>query len=151
MDEKEQKLLEFLLADFKSIKNEIARRSNLQKAAIAALLAFYAWEFNSFTTNGSSVEILFFSWGAALLAGTYVYREGHEISKLGWKIKNKISKPVGEIIGFNENSIIPSEAHALESCSDSTSKFISVFFAFVLYFIVPLFFTFKHICDAYGT
>jgi hypothetical protein len=143
MKEEEKILLEFLLADFNAMKSEIARRSNLQKAAIAALLALYAWIFNTILNNGNSVEIIVISWGSAILVGTHVYRERREIKRLGWIIKNNVAKQAGEIIGVDENLITPSEAHALEPNDDSLRKFISALFSIVIYFAVPLFLTLK--------
>jgi hypothetical protein len=148
MEAKEQKLLEFLLADFNAIKSEIARRSNLQKAAVAALFALYAWVFNKTSVN---IEAVILSWVAAILAGMYVYRESREISRLGWVIKHNVAGQASKIIGVDEKSIFPSEAHASEPSADIPYKIISTIFAIVIYFIVPLYLTIKYFCPANGT
>ena len=141
-EEKEKKLLEFLLADFNAMKSEIARRSNLQKAAVAALLALYAWVFNALN-DGNSVELIVISWGAAILVGTHVYRERMEIRRLGGIIKNNVARKAGKIIGTDGNSITPSEAPASDPNDASLRKSISLLFAVVVYFIVPLLLTLK--------
>ncbi len=145
MDEKQQKLLAFLLADFNAIKSEIARRSALQKASVVALLALYAWVFNK-TLVG--VEVVILTWGAAIIAALYVYREHREISRLGCLIKNNIAGQACEIIGGDKESLIPSEARASEPDCDGLNKFISIIFVIAIFFVVPLYFTIKHY---YGT
>jgi hypothetical protein len=148
MDEKQQKLLDFLLADFNAIKSEIARRSALQKAAVAALLALYAWVFNK---TSVTFEVVILSWGTAILAALYVYRESREINRLGWLIKDKIAGQACEITGGDKETLIPSEAHASNQDSDGMNKFISTIFVAVIFFVVPLYLTIKHYCLANGT
>ncbi len=108
---KEKILLDFLLEDFKRMKSEITRRSNLQKAAIAALLALYA---GIFTSEKIGIYDVLASWGAALLIAAYIYREHNEIARLGWTIKSEIASQVGTVIGVDQRMVIPSEAQAEE-------------------------------------
>ena len=92
MDDKEQRLLDFLLADFNAIKSEIARRSNLQKAVIASMLAFYAWLFERSLGNGLELTLVILVWIVSFLGYTFYIRETSEINRLGWTIKEKIEK-----------------------------------------------------------
>lgn len=151
MDDKEQKLLDFLLADFNAIKSEIARRSNLQKAVIASMLAFYAWLFERSLCNGLEPTLIVLVWIVSFLGYTFYIRETGEINRLGWTIKEKIGKPTGAILGRSAEEVIPSEAHATGSSDVSWRQIISVVFKIFLYMVAPLYFTGTYLCKAYGT
>ena len=67
MDDKQNKLLEFLLADFDALKGEIARRSNLQKAVVAAVLAFYAWSLQRMLSGHIEFTVVLIAWVVSFL------------------------------------------------------------------------------------
>jgi len=147
MDEKEKKLSEFLLADFNSIKSEIARRSNLQKAVIVAMLAFYAWMFQKSTTSEITLIFVVIVWVFSFLGYTFYERERSEIKRLGWIIKDKIALPMGNILGYNAEEVIPSEAHAKEPDEPNWRKLVTFTFKIFLYLIFPIYFTGSYLCN----
>ena len=151
MDDKETKLLDFLLADFDALKSEIARRSNLQKAVVAAVLAFYAWSFQRMLNNHIELTVILISWLVSFLAFTFYIREGSEIGRLGWTIKNKIADPASKILGVRPEEVIPSEAHSTEPCVGTWKKVVTIIFSVVLYVVAPLYLTIAYLCRAYGT
>ena len=151
MDDKEQRLLDFLLADFNATKSEIARRSNLQKAVTASMLAFYAWLFERSLGNGLELSLVVLVWIVSFLGYTFYIRESAEIKRLGWIIKDKIGKPTGVILGRSTEEVIPSEAHATEPSEVSWRQMVSVAFKVFIYLVAPLYLTGTYLCKAYGT
>lgn len=152
MDDKQKKLLEFLLADFDALKSEIARRSNLQKAIVAAVLAFYAWSFQRLLSNHIiELTVVLIAWVVSFIAFTFYIREGSEIGRLGWTIKSKIAVPVSKILGVSPEKVIPSEAHSTEPCAGTWRKMVSILFDIVLYLLAPLYLTINHLCRVNGT
>lgn len=151
MDEKKQRFLDFLLADFNATKSEIARRSNLQKAVTASMLAFYAWLFERSLSNGLELSLVVLVWIVSLLGYTFYIRESAEIRRLGWTIKEKIAKPTGVILGRSTEEVIPSEAHATEPSEVGWRQIVSVIFKVFIYLVAPLYLTGTYLCKAYST
>ncbi|MEW8469473.1 MAG: hypothetical protein AB2637_13150 [Candidatus Thiodiazotropha sp.] len=151
MDDKEQRLLDFLLADFNSAKNEISRRSNLQKAVIASMLVFYAWLFQLSFSNGLELPMVVLVWIVSFLGYTFYIRESSEIKRLGWTIKEKIAKPTGAILGHMPEEVIPTEAHATKPSEIGWHVIISVVFKISIYLVAPLYLTGTYLCKTYGT
>ncbi len=141
MTEEEKKLSEFLLADFNSIKAEIVRRSNVHKAITAAMLVFYAWIFQYAHTEGVTITTLVLVWVVSFLGFTFYERENAEIKRLGWIIKDKIAKPMGEILGCAPEEVIPSESHAKEPGNKRCRIYIYNTFKVFMYLIFPLYIT----------
>ena len=151
MDDKEQRLLDFLLADFNAAKSEIARRSNLQKAVTASMLAFYAWLFQRSLSNGLELSLVVLVWVVSFLGYTFYIRENSEIKRLGWTIKENIAKPTGAILGRSPEEVIPTEAHATEPSEVGWRQIISVVFKVFIYLVAPLYLSGTYLCKAYGT
>jgi hypothetical protein len=151
MNDKEQRLLDFLLADFNAIKSEIARRSNLQKAVIAAMLAFYTWLFQRSLGNGLELSLVVLVWVVSFFGYTFYLRESAEIKRLGWTIKEKIGKPTGVILSRSTEEVIPSEAGATELPEGSWRPMISTLFQIFLYLIAPLYFAATYLWKGCGT
>lgn len=145
MNDKENKLLEFLLADFDALKSEIARRSNLQKAVVAAVLAFYAWSFQRMLSNHIELTVILIAWVVSVLAFTFYKREGSEIGRLGWTIKSMIAVPAGKILGVSPEEVIPSEAHSAEPCSGTWRKVVTALFDIALYLLAPFYLTIDYL------
>lgn len=151
MEPEKQKYLDFLLADFNSIKTEIARRSNLQKAVIASMLAFYAWTFQYLLNNESELLIIIIAWIVSFLGYTFYIRESAEIQRLGWTIKDKIAKPAAEILGKSSGDVIPSQSFSKAPDNRKTKQYISKFFKLILYLIAPSYLTISYILMSYCT
>jgi len=125
MDDKQIKLSEFPLADFSSIKSEIARRSNFQKAVTASMFAYYAWMFQFSLSNEITLSLVIVTWVISFLGFSFYNREKSEINRLGTMINEKIAKPMGEILSVPPNQVIPSEAREVELSQENrthTSK-----------------------------
>ena len=150
MDDKENKLIEFLLADFDALKSEIARRSNLQKAVVAAVLAFYAWSFQATLNDRTELVVVVIAWLVSLLALAFYMREASEINRLGWTIKGKIAVPVSQLLNVSPEEVIPSEAYSTERNAGSWRKVVSVVFGLCIYLLAPLYLTFAYLCNANG-
>ena len=150
MDEKTQNYLNFLLADFNATKGEIARRSNLQKAVTASMLVFYAWIFQRSLNSCLEFSLVVIVWIVAILGCTFYIRESAEIKRLGWTIKDKIARPVGEIIDKSPEDTIPSEAHANKPSENGWRRTVSWIFKLAIYLAAPLYLTCAYLVEAYG-
>jgi hypothetical protein len=148
MDDKEHRLLDFLLADFNATKSEIARRSNLQKAVTATMLAFYAWLYQHSLGNGLVLSLVVLVWIVSFLGYSFYIREGAEIKRLGWTIKEKIGIPAGVILNRPSEEVIPSEAHATAPPEEGWRQIVCIVFEVFIYLIAPLYFTGTYLCRA---
>jgi hypothetical protein len=151
LDDKDQKLMDFLLADFNAIKNEIARRSNLQKAVSASMIAFYAWIFQYSLKTDLTLTLIVLVWIVSFLGFTFYIREGAEIKRLSGIIKMEIAKPISAILGNSPEVVIPSEAHANGPQEYGRRYLVDVLFKIFIYLIAPLYFTATYLCKACGT
>ena len=151
MDEKDKKMLDFLLADFNATKGEIARRSNLQKAVTASMLVFYAWIFQRSLSNSLELSLVVLVWIVSFLGYTFYIRESAEIKRLSWTIKDKIAKPTGEIVGRSPEEVIPSEAHANKPSEIGWRQIVSLIFKVFIYLVAPLYLTGRYLFKVYGT
>jgi hypothetical protein len=151
LNDKEQKLIDFLLADFNATKSEIARRSNLQKAVTAAMLVFYAWVFQQSIKTDLTLTIVLLVWIVAFLGFTFYFRENAEIERLARIIKINIAKPVGEILGCSAEEVIPSEAHANGPRENTLRRIIDIIFKTCIYLLAPLYVTATYLCKTCGT
>ncbi len=146
MDDKEKTLSNYLLADFNATKAEIARRSNLQRAVTASMLAFYAWVFQYSLSNEIILSLVVVIWVISFLGSTFYIRESAEINRLGLMIKEKIATPIGDILGYPPEKVIPSEAREEKSDQENWKHMISVIFNVFLYLVFPLYFTGRYMC-----
>ena len=151
MDEREKKYCDFLLADFNAIKSEIPRRSNLQRAVVAAMLAFYAWLYQHTNSNNPlQISIIVITWLVSFLGYTFIIRERAEIRRLGWNIKNKIAGPASKILGQPPEEIIPSQSHTKRPGKNTWKKIIGVIFEIAIYLIPPVYLTIVYILTQNG-
>lgn len=135
----EQKIQhEYLLADFGSIKAEIARRSNSQKAALAAAVAFYAWLLNAVVLTKLGVWHIAAMWIVVVLAAVYYKREGLEISRLGTIAKRDIAEVAARQLKVPPESIIPSECCGADVGRDTATKALDTIFSWLLFGAIPL-------------
>ena len=90
--------LDFLLADFNALKAEIARRSGLQRVALALYLALVAAVVASLPEGKSlslSAAVLWIAGSVALL---FWCRERLEIARLGRLIRDRIGERASAIV-----------------------------------------------------
>jgi hypothetical protein len=103
--EEEKKQVDVLLASYKAIKDEIARRSALTWTAVGAYLVFIFSAFKAIVdqnANGNNWEILAWAtstWPIALLTYLFYLRENKEIiDRLSDNIKCDIEKRLRDLL-----------------------------------------------------
>jgi hypothetical protein len=137
MTGRQEKQLDYLLADFNAIKAEIMRRSNLQRVVLAAYVTVVAFAVRYFTENKMSVMFLVGLWLSSALAFQFYIREGLEINRLGSIIKDRIAPIAGTILEVNSDALFPSETNARFPSIDKITSNYDNQFNWILFFIIP--------------
>jgi hypothetical protein len=137
MNEQEKLIHEYLLADFRAIKDEIARRSNLQRIALAALGVFYTWLLNAFAAKSAASLHIAALWVVTVLFCIFHYRESLEIKRLGGIIRNKIAEPASKLLNFKSQKLLPSEMDAEEPGIDKWTRFYNIIFWMLVCLAIP--------------
>lgn len=142
----EQKIqYDYLLADFQAIKAEIARRSNAQKTALAAIVAFYGWLLNQFIDKHLGVCHIGAVWVVTILGYVFYKREGLEIGRLGLLIRTKIAAVAAENLNVLSEHLIPSEVRAADEKFDWKTKILNWIFSVTLFGLIPSILTVSYI------
>ncbi len=144
MNEEQKEQLKFLLADFQAAKNEISRRSDLQKVVLMLLVSFHAWFIT--TQDLFSIDKIGILWLVVILAYIFYDREAKEISRLGLIISSRICKYVSEILGKPSTQIIPTEVHESAYPTDELTRKYDIIFNSAIFLIIPVFYTVLFIC-----
>ena len=100
--------LDFLLADFHVVKAEIARRSGLQRVAVALYLGLVAVAAASIPDGKSPCLLAVGLWTGGIVALLFWCREAREIVRLGHLIRDRIGKKASEILNVPEEQLVPS-------------------------------------------
>ncbi len=137
MNEQEKLWLEYLLADYRAIKDEIARRSNLQKAVLAALVGFNAWLLNEFVAREIALLHIAALWTVTILSCIFHAREGFEIARLGSIIREKIAESAARVLKVDARVLLPSETDAGDPRTDGRTRMYDRIFRVSVFFIVP--------------
>ena len=133
MEDDKEKLMNFLLADYQSIKSEIARRSNLQKAIHAALVAFYLWMLNNYFSENNKLHLVVIMWAVVLLTYLYYQKEHLEIQRLGSIIRSKIAETASGILSVEPKILLPTETdsanekYGCKTRAYNTALMVSIF------------------------
>lgn len=147
LTENKQKKLDFLLADLKANKAEIARRSNLQRFIIGLYIGFIVVVGKEVAskqlTAPLTAPLIIGLWTSAALSLLFYKREGLEIKRLGLIIRNRIKKYTNKILENENNEIdlIPSETksgHFEEQDIRNTTRILDQIFNWSIFFILPL-------------
>ena len=146
MTPEQEKQSDFLLADFNAIKAEIARRSNLQKVVLTLIVSFYAWFVPTAMTNSISLINILIIWLVVILAYTFYFREGYEISRLALIIRERIAKYMSEMLKIESDKIIPSEVHDRQYPTDGITRRYDRIFNSTVFLIIPIVCTIIYIC-----
>lgn len=149
MSEQENRKHEYLLADYQAIKAEIARRSNLQKAALAALVGFNAWLLNAFVAKQETCLHIGALWVVTFLVYIYHEREGLEIKRLAGIIRYKIAEPVSKLLNIESQQLLPSETDAGEPRIDERTRIYDNIFQLVVFVVIPSAFTAIYLTKLY--
>lgn len=134
----EQKIQhDYLLADFQATKAEIARRSNAQKTALAAMVAFYAWLLNQLVSTNLGLWHLGAVWIVTILGYVFYKREGYEIGRLGALIRTKFAEVAAKNLNVPPENIIPSEVGAADVQFDCKTRALDWVFSVSLFALIP--------------
>lgn len=150
MEDHEAKQLDYLLADYQAVKNEIARRSNLQRAILAALIAFYLWMLNHFFSTSNQLALIVVMWGVIAITFIFYQKEHIEIQRLGDLIKNKIAEVASSILGVEPKHLLPSETDSSNPTFDVKTRKYDAALIFSLFLIIPCMATVLYIFMVYG-
>lgn len=134
----EQKIKhDYLLADFQATKAEIARRSNAQKTALAAMIAFYAWLLNQLVSSTIGLWHIGAIWIVTILGYVFYKREAIEIGRLGKLIRTKIAEVAANDLNVSAEKLIPSEVQAGDKEADCKTEALDWVFSLSLFGLIP--------------
>lgn len=108
---KQQKHLDFLIADFSATKAEIARRSNLQRIVLAAYIVLLGVVFKQSTSSNLSLFWICGLWIGGVLAQSFHQRERLEISRLGRVIRERIAGAASNILEISPKDLLHSQTN----------------------------------------
>jgi len=150
LKDKEQKQLDYLLADYGAVKSEIARRSNLQRVVLAAYISVVALILKEATEATLTSLFIMGLWLSAALSLNYYIREGLEICRLGEIAKNRISTVASKIIDVDPKVLLPSQASSQLAEIDNITKIYDRQFNWVLFLVVPAGVTLFYLSQDWG-
>lgn len=128
---------EYLVADFQATKAEIARRSNAQKTALAAMVAFYAWLLNQLVSTNLGLWHISSVWIVTILGYVFYKREELEIGRLGSLVRTKIAEVAAKNLNVPTENVIPSEVCAADKEFDCKTKLLDWVFSISLFGLIP--------------
>lgn len=135
--EESQKIqIDFLLADFNSIKSEISRRSDQQKTAYLLYMAAISWMFTKIVSNEPHFSYMLVTWLVAFFAKMFIDKEGLEIGRLGKIIRVHICGELKKITDIDGAYLIPSENISIKE--DDVCTRYHTKFNFITYFLIPI-------------
>lgn len=146
---RQQKHLDYLVADFAAIKAEIARRSNLQRVVLAGYLAILAVVFQRAISLELSASWIIAVWGASAFGFQFYAREGLEIARLATVIRTRIAPVAGEIIGAAPGRLLPSETDPEVPATAQQRRSYDRSFNWAVFFAAPLLITLWHVADQF--
>lgn len=145
-DDREKAHLDYLLADFKALKVEIARRASLQRLALAAYAAVYAGLFPQIASDRVASTLLAAFWVVGALGLLFYVREDLEIKRLACLIRNRIASEAARLVATGPKSLIPSEADQANPRTDKLTRLYAVLFMWSVFFVLPLLLTALVVC-----
>ncbi|MDQ2775981.1 MAG: hypothetical protein M3Y57_13850 [Acidobacteriota bacterium] len=141
LKERENKQLDYLLADFVAAKSEMARRSTLQWIILGGYFSTLAFVFQKSMNSGFSGLWLTALWIVSFGALLFYAREDFTIRRLGRDlIRNRIAASAGSLINVNPEGLLPSESH-YKGSGDRRAHWYARLFNWTAFFIAPLLLT----------
>jgi hypothetical protein len=134
------KIFDFLLSDFQSIKSEIGRRSNLQRFYIGLYLGAIGLIAFSLIGRDLSWDKFLFCFPIALIFLLIYVREDTEIHRLGEIIIKKIAEPLKKLNNLKID-VIPSETYRGSVKKRNRALYIDLICLWLLFFLGPLLLT----------
>lgn len=134
----QQQYVEYLRADIGSIKEEIARRSNLQRVVLATYIAVIAVVGKGAASHELVAPLLVGLWVSGALALQFYTREGLEICRLGSIIRERIAPIASNILRVQARDLFPSETNNEFPEIDGITSRYDHQFKWMLFFVLPL-------------
>ena len=150
MEDERKKYIDCLLADFASIKEEIRRRSTLQRFVLVGFITILALTFRETASNNLSAYWITGLWISSFLALLFYFREGLEIGRLGAVIRNHIAQPAAREFRVGEKDVFPSETNQGMESIDPITALYDVLFNWIVFLILPGVATIKFIWPVYS-
>lgn len=133
----ENKIFDFLLSDFQSIKSEIGRRSNLQRFYLGLYLGSIGLVGFSLIGRNPTWNKSVFCFPIAFIFLLIYVREDIEIHRLGDIIIKKIAEPLQEWIN-PKTDVIPSETYRGSAKKRNRALYTDLISLWLLFFFGPL-------------
>lgn len=134
----QQEYLEYLRADISTMKAEIARRSNLQRFVLATYLAVIAVVGNEAASHALTAPLLVGLWVSGTLAFQFYTREGLEIVRLGFIVRERIVPIASNILRVHTRDVVHSETNNAFSETDIVTRRYDHQFKWLLFLVLPL-------------
>ena len=128
MEDERKLYLDCLLADFSSLKEEIRRRSTLQRFVLVGFLIVLALTFKEATSGALTSSWIAGLWLSSFLALLFYFREDLEIGRLGIIIKECIAVSAARELRVGWTEIFHSETNqAVERIGPITAFYYTLF------------------------
>lgn len=144
---RQQKHLDYLLADFAAVKAEIARRSTLQRFVLGGYLAVLALVFQQAASLALTAPWLVALWAASAFGFQFYAREGLEIARLGTVIRTRIAPVANAIIGAAPERLLPSETNPEVPATYQQRRTYDRTFNWAAFLVAPLLITLMHVAQ----
>ena len=145
MEDERKKYLDCLLADFSSIKEEIRRRSTLQRFVLVGFLTVLALTFREMASNTLTSSWITGLWLSSFLALLFYSREGLEIGRLGIIIKEPIAISAARELRVGWTEIFHSETNQAAERIDPVTAFYYALFNRIVFLGLPALVTLKFV------
>ena len=145
MEDERKKYLDYLLADFTSIKEEIRRRSTLQRFVLLGFATVLAFTFREAASNKLSAYWITGLWVSSFLALLFYSREGLEIGRLGTVIRDRLALPAAREFHVRWKDVFPSETNPGMASIDPVTALYDVLFNWIVFLGLPALITIKFI------
>ena len=140
-----EKYIDCLNNDFQATKREIARRSNLQKAALAGFVGLLSIAFSKVLTDNQTLELIVGLWLGCFIVQIFIYRQSREIERLGKVITYRISEDLSQMFAIDKAHVYHSQTNNEDPQETElkrlTKQGLTISFNLTLYFLLPLFLT----------
>jgi hypothetical protein len=145
MEDERKKYLDYLLADFSSIKEEIRRRATLQRFVLLGFAAVLAFTFREAASNKLVAYWITGLWVSSFLALLFYFREGLEIRRLSYVIQYRIALPAAREFRVGWKNVFHSETNQGVASIDPITALYDVVFNWIVFLLLPGFVTLKFI------
>ena len=131
------KQLDYLLEDYRAIKSEIARRSNLQRFVLLLYLAVVSIVFQRAASGSLNSLWVMGLWIAAWLSLLFNIREDLAMRRLGRIISDSIVPTAGTILNADGHNLLPSEMVPDDPKTERLTHRYDTVFKWAIFFVIP--------------